>query len=245
MTDVRSHSAQPLKPQYTLKQFDEMDYAELELRLAMIDNRQAMELAGDILNLCWNNVAPAMKLWSHLREKAEKWIPDGNAHKLRRRFPLRVICGSGRRRAITVLNDLSRVSLAQLAAEPGAGLQQIESRVSPLWRTILPSARLGRRQAVSAFLAAYLEFLYQPRRTVPWLIYLVIAIIPTAILINLPIFLSIPFRFGWAGIFAHLVWTIAVLSYITWLSSYNLQRLLALYISFTDEFVESKEEERH
>ena len=213
------------KPGHTPEELNSITVADLKARIGRIDNQQARNIA--------------FKLWSLLENQyrnqyGQLSIKDRHTVSALNRLPRRALPAQ--------LERLRSIDLGDMIAD---GPQRLEAQLQglhPFIRFLQPPARVRHSFDSAQHLARYLEFYMDPRRRVPesfirgW-------IFGTGMLVSF----LLP---GWLGYLLHesalRAWIFGglVLCMIigTGLSAFSLagfgqRRLLALYISFTDEFV--------
>jgi hypothetical protein len=231
------------KPRYTLADLYRIDNIILMKRLARIDNPLAHRIADVLYTRSgiggWTN-----KKWRPdlFMLKDGSVIPGGEIFE-ERPIKLRKLTGWRPQQLLSLLNRLQQVSFRDLIADgPEAIREKLDTRPA-LLRLLFPTPRLEKTVHIPGALISQLEFLIGEKRSVPWVfLRALIPFIPAVTSFGpiLPfIFREHPnFKLAMIAMVPSVLLGLFVMS---WIQNYDRQRLLALYISFTDEFISAEE----
>ena len=211
------------KPRYTLEDLRRLDQDILRARLSCIDNQTARDIATQL----WNRVMACR------REMFRQPGKDG------RPLSMKNLAGKNFPELPILLENMRLLNFSQIVISKSSMIIDRLQELPALTRLLLPNPYPRHSQHVADHLIRYLDLYINPHKRLPQhLSYLGFECIAWAgmICIVLRSLLDWP------------IWTLLIfLSPILLLSSRitltrNLQRvrLLALYISFTDEFVSEK-----
>ena len=227
------------KPKYCLQDLDLIDNLQLIARIRAIDNRSARQIAEAI---CRKSA-----LLSTLPDSSvdlnflaiDGQLLEGGEHMRNLRMPLRDIVGANPWGFLNLVNRLRRMDFANLVFEGPEGMQARLEQRPMLLRLLSPSYRHASVNDIPAVLMGHLEYLAGINSVVPF--YLIRFLMPVTPL--LLVVLGWPLYRLWnpqnslAAVFCLLA-SIPLGMTIMWLiRQHHWHRLLALFISFTDEFV--------
>jgi hypothetical protein len=213
------------KPGYTPEQLRDMTVADLKARIGKIDNQQARNIA--------------FKLWSLLENQyrnqyGQLAISDTHSVAALNRWP--------RHGLLRLLEQLRRIDFGDMIAEGPQRLEEQLQSLHPFIRFLQPPARLRLSFDSAEYLLRYLEFYLDPARQIPesfirsWIFTL--GMLASYLLPAWLIYLlrDAPRR-GWIFSGLVLLMILGTLLSVLAIAGHSQRRAIALYISFTDEFV--------
>ncbi|MCB1218419.1 hypothetical protein KDL44_13600 [bacterium] len=241
-----------LKPGYGRRELGRITTAMLRNRLSRIDNRTAHALARELLGQCLSS-GPSSWALSTLAEFVEErpveLSADGHILRLatsaRESLSLKILCPQPGY-LLGMLEKLRHVSFRDMVLLDPQQLQEEIESANPLVRLLLPLKRLNDSRHIAEYLADNIDRLPRPHRGIPFRLQKLLNIwSPLAGILLIPLFsfwLSIGNVTKLALVPATLLYLICLLCYQSFMTGLirrrHFQRTLALYISFTDEFVE-------
>lgn len=219
------------KPGYTPQQLRGITVADLKARIGRIDNQQARNIAYKLWTLLENH---------YRNQYGQLAITDSSTVAALNRLPR-----SGLPR---LLEQLRRIAFGDMIADGPQRLEQHLDSLHPLIRFLQPPAKVRHSFDSARHLSHYLEFYVDPARQVPesfirgW-IFTLGMLTSYALPGWLGYLLRDAPQRGW--IFSGLVQLMILGTFLSVLviAGYGQRRALALYISFTDEFVDNGEEQ--
>lgn len=245
-----------LKPGYRREQLGSITLAMLLNRLSLIDNRTAHHIARELLGQ-WLSSGSTMSALSTLAELALDKPAElsEDVHILRTGLSekhsasLAKLCPQPRY-LLEMLGRLQHVSFRDMVMLDPQQLQEEIESTNPLLRLLLPQKRLTEARHVADFLADNIDRLPQPHRGTPYRLQkLVIAWLPVLAILAVPAVTLAVKAIGYSLLtpaFAAVMFVFTLMLIRSMLAGLirrrHFQRTLALYISFTDEFVGEDQE---
>ncbi|MCB1218416.1 hypothetical protein KDL44_13585 [bacterium] len=214
------------KHHYENADLDRIDSRMLQQRLYRIDNPLAREIAED--------------LFSRLRRTFRS--VDFLSTDPKYRPSLRMLCGNEANGLLRQLRRMQEQRLSGLIMEGPEFVERILANLHPLQRLLWPPPRPESSKQLSRILVEYVEFIGNEKRRFSWRFGTILNVVLTLISALLLLYVSTDFMrwilfllFGPAFMF--LMWGVHAFN------QNAEQRLLALYISFTDELVQHELEQ--
>ncbi|MCB1218415.1 hypothetical protein KDL44_13580 [bacterium] len=209
------------KPQYTPRSLSRLTALDLHARLERIDNPLAHEVAAEL----WTRI---LRMSMVPREVIDRQEPG---------LHVRRMAGGNTGRLLRLLDELRHASLAEAIVADSSGLRELLGEGSLLQRLGGPLPVLDSTDKRVEFLLRFLECLKRPPWKTDWqsmerlrgLAHLVL---------NLGFFVSLAMGGSRTVLPGLAAAALLIIGLLVWKFLYERVRLLALYISFTDEFVE-------
>ena len=218
------------KPAYDLTLLRHMTIGELRERIGRISNQQARHIAVGLwqeLAGCWRGMDARQLRDGATVVQALGWRPQA---------------------LVELVNVLRGMDFGQVIMEGPEGMDEFLERLHPLWRIFMPPPRLRRSFDNAKRLSRFLEFYVNPDRSMPagvlnWLKLIGGLLVGLAMLYGGMLYLKTqhqppPWKLALAGLPAIIVIIAAGREF----QAYFRRRVLAIYISFTDEFMDDEKQ---
>ncbi|MEZ5339030.1 MAG: hypothetical protein R3F46_12325 [bacterium] len=222
-----------LKPAYTLAKLNSIDLFNLRERKDRIDNPLAREIAEHIWERYWNELRRRILSGAHGHMTNQRI-----ASVLAENRQIDFLCAGRSERVLGYIQNMKQTKLGLIAVEPGVNAKDILQRANPFIKPFINASAPSSSKEMAQFLIDNMELYSTSRPRQPWSITYQIVNITFGI--SLSAYIASFFEmFTFSRLLSQLILVPVALSLIFyhWAENIQFNRLLALYISFTDEFV--------
>ena len=248
------------KPRYTDADLDIVSFQELAMRLKRIDNETALEIANHLYQNAVLNRPVKFNFGIIARIFQVNTTADHLAEGISENIKLRDMCRTAPKHLLTMLNKMREINYGTLVIDGPGILQESVAELSPWRRLFFLSAKLKSMVDVPRFLTNYYECLIPTGSKFPWQVVELFWSCCFLLGLLLPQFFNyyqlshptIPVILQTAPPSLHSkIWPSLLIVLLPAAAFFMMNvarrfrqdRLLALYISFTDEFVDNGEEQ--
>ena len=231
-------------PRYTEAELDSISSTDLHARLERIDNETAQAIAGRLYSMA--GIERLVMRTIPQAENAESDEPVGeDQHWVRQDNSLRLLAAARPQALLNKLRQMEGLDYGMLMVIGPQGIRERLRERPALMRLLSPPIRLELSEDIADALVRYGEFLAAEDGRLPWTQYipylpLLPALLCLAVLFPMTMLPKVFFALPMAIV---MLLILGAGRFFSWFTNEDRLRKLALYITFTDEFVVEPEED--